>query len=361
MSKPLKIIVVGTKPSSGRGGISTALEGYIEGLDIENQDYSYVNSHIDSSSKVTMLKTWFSALIQVFCLVREARKKHQSPVVWLHCAAWLSLFRKSTIALIARLAGAKVIIHIHSHSNLQYLANPIKRLLFRVVLSPAHMLFVLTPWWRNHLAKYFLSHLINIVPNPVGNQLLNVTKTSGKLNQSQSIPDEINIVAMSRLVSGKGFEDVITGVSQLGSNYRLLIAGDGPLLNQLKSQVDQLGLNKRVDFLGWLNAEEKVSLLCQSDVFCLPSKNDSFGMVYIEAMACGIPVVALNYGAIPDVVTHDISGVLCETNTSASIAEGIEKAIKNREQLVKGGIDNINLNYTPQIVAKTVVKAMLDI
>lgn len=363
MNKQLKLIIVGTQPSSGRGGISTALEGYLEGLKVTEQKFSFVNSHVDRTSKLMILKTWFLAFKKVYLLVKTAQKHNEEPVIWLHGGAWLSLLRKFSIALVGRLSGAKVVIHIHSQSNLTYLNSPFRKMLFKVMLSPAHMLFALTPWWAEVLTKHFPSHKISIVPNPINNQLLQVigdNKKEASIN-IESRNNKINIIAMSRLVKGKGFEQVIEALVYLNDDYKLLIAGDGPLLPELKALVHQHKLAEKVEFLGWLDSDSKIDLLSQSDVFCLPSINDSFGMVYIEAMACGIPVVALNYGAIPDVVTNEVSGILCNDSSSDSLVKGIYKAIENKEDLVQGAFDSIEKNYTPKAVATIVKKAMMEL
>jgi N-acetyl-alpha-D-glucosaminyl L-malate synthase BshA len=89
---------------------------------------------------------------------------------------------------------------------------------------------------------------------------------------------------------------------------RLLMVGDGPDLEEASRQVRALGLAGDVQFLG---EQDQVSpLLSASDVFLLPSAQESFGLAALEAMACEVPVVASRVGGLPEVVEDGVSGFL---------------------------------------------------
>jgi len=89
---------------------------------------------------------------------------------------------------------------------------------------------------------------------------------------------------------------------------RLLLVGDGPERSSAENLVRELGLVGKVCFLG--KQENFVNLLQKSDVFLLPSDSESFGLAALEAMSCGVPVVAANVGGIPEVVKHGETGFL---------------------------------------------------
>lgn len=100
---------------------------------------------------------------------------------------------------------------------------------------------------------------------------------------------------------------------------RLVFIGEGPELGRTISRVRELGLEDRVLFLG--KRDEVAELLSVADIMLLPSEKESFGLVALEAMACGVPTVGSLAGGIPEVVTHGHTGFLSEVGDTASMAE----------------------------------------
>ena len=89
---------------------------------------------------------------------------------------------------------------------------------------------------------------------------------------------------------------------------RLLLVGDGPDVPEAQRLARTLGVADDVEFLG--EQEQVVPLLSVSDVFLLPSAQESFGLAALEAMSCEVPVVASRVGGLPEVVEHGVSGFL---------------------------------------------------
>ena len=83
--------------------------------------------------------------------------------------------------------------------------------------------------------------------------------------------------------------------------------GDGPERSPAERRLRELGLEDRVAFLG--KQESFAELLAASDVFLLPSEQESFGLAALEALSCGVPVVASNIGGIPELVEHGRDGL----------------------------------------------------
>ena len=90
---------------------------------------------------------------------------------------------------------------------------------------------------------------------------------------------------------------------------RLLLIGDGPETEAVEERCGALALHERVHFYG--PVEEVAPILCGADLFLLPSEKESFGLAALEAMACGVPVVASRVGGLPEVVESGVSGFLC--------------------------------------------------
>ncbi|WP_448213048.1 glycosyltransferase family 4 protein [Colwellia sp. MEBiC06753] len=345
-----KLIIVTTKIDGGKGGISSALAGYLIGLKRKNVEYIVVESHRDDKSK---LMQWAKAFFKTTMLSFKYRK---NAVFWFHGAQKTSLIRKCTLAIFPRILGAKTILHVHSPAFAGYLDN--NRLFTKFILLPYKSLIALTPWWKSLLIKKGITKDIVVSANPNSDEYNNIaTKSLNNVVTPKSLTEEVTILSMARMVEGKGVELVIQALAKLEPRYKLKVAGDGPKLYEYKQLVHELGLESRVEFLGWINGDDKKSLLSSADIFCLPSTYDSFGMVFIEAMAFNLPVVAYGWGPIPDVVTDDV-GLCCKSATVAEVSRCIETIAKNLSNYTGKGPQRVIDNYTSDIVAENIIKLL---
>jgi N-acetyl-alpha-D-glucosaminyl L-malate synthase BshA len=101
----------------------------------------------------------------------------------------------------------------------------------------------------------------------------------------------------------------------------LVLVGDGPERSRVERLARERGLAQRVCFVG--KATSFATLLAGADVFLLPSESESFGLAALEALACGVPVVATNVGGLPEVVVHGECGFLCELGDTDAMARGV--------------------------------------
>jgi glycosyltransferase involved in cell wall biosynthesis len=309
------ILIFSTEVKNGKGGISTALVGFLEGLDLAGRPYEIITTHAGTGK----FRWYLKALQRAFRV-----KKGQ--VCWFHLGPWFSILRKLSLMVVARARGGVVIAHLHSPRTEAYLANPFMRFLIRAPMRISSAVVVLTPWWAN-LLECATPGIRNVfvLSNPADQIMLEQAKKAVVPRRST----EVRLLTMARLVEGKGIEAVIAALTFLDERYSLIIAGTGPLEYQLKEMVNDLCLSERVTFVGWVDYGQKSGLLESADVFCLPSRNDSFGMVYLEAMAAGVPIVALKHGAIPDVVRDGKDGVLIIDDAPLAVANGIRMVAEN--------------------------------
>ena len=139
--------------------------------------------------------------------------------------------------------------------------------------------------------------------------------------------DDCLVVSVGRLVGWKGVRVVIEALSGLPENLRYLVVGVGPELEDLKAQVQQLGLGDRVRFAGRVANAELPQLLSQCDLYVQPSVGEeAFGISVVEAMACGLPVLASNNGGLPEIVLPEVTGQLLVPGDAADWRKALSAA-----------------------------------
>jgi L-malate glycosyltransferase len=99
-----------------------------------------------------------------------------------------------------------------------------------------------------------------------------------------------------------------------GRKAQLIIAGDGPESEKLKILSAELKINQQVSFPGWVTRKELAELMHISSVFVLPSKKETFGVVLIEAMSCGLPVISTRSGGPESIIRSRKTGILCDSD-----------------------------------------------
>ena len=159
------------------------------------------------------------------------------------------------------------------------------------------------------------------------------------LNECQRIavakPDERILTHISNFRPVKRIEDVIKIFHTVRKDIasKLLMVGEGPEKRKAELLVKNLGISDHVIFLG--NSNEIAKILCYTDVFLLPSENESFGLSALEAMACGVPVIASDSGGIPEVISHGKSGLLNSVGDTYQMTKNALKLLSNDSLLEK--------------------------
>lgn len=144
--------------------------------------------------------------------------------------------------------------------------------------------------------------------------------------------DTFNFISIGSLDKNKNHELLINSFSQAfkGENFKLSIGGTGHLLAELNQLVIKLGMQKQVEFLGHLNREQVVKSLTISDCLVLSSNHETFGVVLIEALSMGIPVISTRCGGAEDIV-NDSNGLLVEKIDLASMVKGMKDMVEMKD------------------------------
>lgn len=172
----------------------------------------------------------------------------------------------------------------------------------------------------------------------------------------------LTFISVGRLVSGKRFDLLIDALSNtkkiLPKNWRLLIVGDGKLKKALQQQITNHKLEKHIYLLGQKTKAEIVHLLQTSDIFVLPSQSETFGVAYIEALACGLPIIATDCGGPRDIVTPN-NGFLIPTDNQQALEKAIINMVQNMHLYNRQMIaDECQNRFSSTNVAKRILKIL---
>lgn len=140
------------------------------------------------------------------------------------------------------------------------------------------------------------------------------------------LPGRRLVLCAGRLIPGKGLEPVLRAVAELPAGLgevHCAIAGDGPLRRPLETLAAELGLRDRVHFLGWLDHDRLLGMMARADVFALPSAPEGFGLVHLEAMSQGAPVVACSDQGPADFIEDGVSGLLVADGDLGALTEAL--------------------------------------
>ena len=183
-------------------------------------------------------------------------------------------------------------------------------------------------------AKAFIEHFtdvpISIVPNGVDDKRFSPTKEKDKIKAKFGIKGNV-VLYVSRMSYRKGPHVLLNAFSKI-EDATLVIVGSGEMLPFLKAQAKFLGIEDRVVFMGYVSDDLLPEIFKMADIFVLPSvSSEAFGIVVLEAMASGVPVIATDVGGIPEVLKENEAGLLVPPGNELELRNAIQKLLNNEE------------------------------
>lgn len=242
-------------------------------------------------------------------------------------------------------------------------------------------------YWREYLGlKGILGYEVEKFSVLMPNEIISVSKhTTKKLQNSlrfkkkiHTIPNGIDFKKIQEIKSSKRKSDIIFAGRLLGNkniyllvkaiklikvripNIKCLIIGDGPEKKTLEALTHKLNLEENINFLGFLeNQDDVYALMKSSKVFVLPSTREGFGIVVIEANACGIPVVTVNHkdNAARYLIKEGKNGFVCQLDEK-EIAKNVIITIKNWTNMKQACLNSVK-PYNWDIIIKKLEKVYL--
>jgi len=183
---------------------------------------------------------------------------------------------------------------------------------------------------RSELRRHMSPDRIRSVGNGVDIRKYTRTMDNGEAKKRLGIGSKYVIGFVGRLSPEKGIDYLLRAVSGLvkeGLDVSALIVGDGELAAALKQEANRLQITDRVTFTG--NRSDTPLLYSAMDVFVLPSQQEAFPMVLLEAMACGVPIVATRVGDVAEIVEPGVSGLLVDTRDAAALQSAMARIMSD--------------------------------
>jgi glycosyltransferase involved in cell wall biosynthesis len=270
-----------------------------------------------------------------------------------------AFYKDALISMMLKLIGAKIVYHMHGKGIDSIVsASSIKLKIYKIVFRNVDVI---------HLSEKLFFDIEKIrdkrkkliaVPNGVHFSRKNSLKMKS---------DKITFIFLSNIVPDKGPDILIKATKIIPKRYQKSFdvkifgaSGDDSYLSYLKSLIDSTH-ETNIILSDARYGEDKINELCKSDVFILPTLNDCFPLVILEAMSLGLAVISSNQGAITDIVEDNITGETLDACTPETLAEKMVKYIKNQNKITlhgEKGKEKFLREYTSEIFEKKMVTAL---
>ena len=203
--------------------------------------------------------------------------------------------------------------------------NPVLRRVVDRVIAKADRLTAISEDIAERATKYFkVKSPIDVIP-------LGIKRPDFQPSTREELglhDQNIYIICVGRLVRRKDHPTLLRALALLKrGDVHLLLVGDGPEHIHLAALAQKLSIASQVHFLGFVSEEKKYQLLATSDVFAMPSLHEGFGLVYLEAMHCGLPVIASRQGGQEEFLEDGKTGFLVTAGDCKALQRALEKLI----------------------------------
>jgi glycosyltransferase involved in cell wall biosynthesis len=200
--------------------------------------------------------------------------------------------------------------------------------LARKVLKKAKGVSCVSSFLKDYLVQSGLvkNDKVKVMPMPVDTQKFRRQRLMSK--------NEKTLLCVARFTRQKGLDYLIQAIKILfdkGFDFKTKIIGGGPERKNLEKKIQELGLSEKVLLLDSIPSEKIFSHYQESDLFVLPSIEEGFGLVLVEAQLCGRPVIGTNSGGIPDIIEDNVTGLLVKPQDPVDLAKAIERILVDPE------------------------------
>ena len=199
----------------------------------------------------------------------------------------------------------------------------------------------------NELKRLSPAAKVSVLTNFVDIDSFYPINNKSDLKEKYELEGKASLICVCRLIERKGVADLLAALkvilhSSLSNDVILNVCGSGPELNSLIALSKSLGISDKVNFRGFTDEDVMLELLQASDIFVMPNKTvngdlEGFGLVFLEANACRLPVIGGRSGGVVDAIEDDFSGYLINPGVISDIAEKLNYLIENKNEMNRIG------------------------
>ncbi|MDO4928313.1 MAG: glycosyltransferase family 4 protein [Corynebacterium sp.] len=352
------------------GGIQSYLRDFVDTVDPQEiivfastQD-AQAAAEFDAQAPYTVIRANTKVMLPTPDISKQMQaiiRKYGINTVWFGAAAPLGLLGKA-----AKRAGAtRVVASTHGHEIGWSLFFPGRKVL-QAIGTYADVITYISEYTRPIMQAHFGDTCAYIhMPSGVDANrfVVRSSEQRTKLRAELGYPNAQTIVCISRLVARKGQDRLIEVMPEVLRAYpqaQLVIVGGGPYERRLHSMVAKRPeIQHRVHFTGRVSEEKMAALLESATIFAMPCRTrgngldvEGLGIVYLEAQACGIPVIAGDSGGAPETVTGD-TGIVVGGNDRAALTQALVRLLGDaslRERMGTAGREHVQANWNWQIM-----------
>lgn len=297
-----KLVMIGTQLEA-LGGIAAVVNVYRAAGLFERFPIVNIPAHCDGSV-FAKLKIMLNAYIRFLGLLLIGRVG----LLHAHVASRASFWRKSIFFLLAFLFRVPTILHLHGGEFPIFYekeCGSLRKRLVRYVFDKATRVVVLSSTWKTWVQGITANPHVEVIYNPV---LLPDKACAWETRKHGTV------LFLGQVRKQKGIYDLLEAGAKVAAvfpEFRLLVGGDGELI-QAQARAAEVGIDNKVELLGWIQGAEKQRYLAEAMIYVLPSYNEGMPMSILEAMAVGLPVLSTSIGGIPEEITDGEEGFLVE-------------------------------------------------
>lgn len=296
----------------------------------KNDDYSKTFKD-NGGNMINLNSRWASNPLIIFRLYKILRK-HRPDVVQTF------ILKPNLFGIIAAILAKVPIVIATDLTHKNQAPTRLRRLrdkfLYRIYINVANRsshLICRSDAIRKELIELGVNVDISVIPAPI--DIVEINKYYRAKKEYSCRPEkEITIGIVGRLSEEKRHADLLEALFLLSKKYpgiNLLIVGDGPLQSQLEDLTIRLKIESKVKFTGFKKDIPKYLNLM--DIFVLPSRTEGTPLSIMEAMACGLPIVASRVGGIPMIVKNKVTGILFDPGNVRQLTSALERLIEDPE------------------------------
>jgi glycosyltransferase involved in cell wall biosynthesis len=350
----MRVLISGCLPPP-MGGMATFYETLMISSLTQRIDLSFVQTssqkrRFETSGRFSVSNV-ISAILDCWRFLLAVLKSRPQ-IVHIGTAFGLSFVKNSVCIVISRFAGCRVLLHPHCSFTTLYLKRPSWwQLYFRWVIRQVHGVIVISKEWHELLTVVPECKVFEL-PNAINLKFFHCVAEKHFAVKEKKAP--VQVLYLGYLGKAKGSFDLLDAANMAKAavdDLHFVLVGSELMPGELKHLQEKLrtdDLQLYVDILPPVFGVEKLDMFTSADIFIYPSYHEGMPMAVIEAMACGLPVVATRVGGLPDLIRDQVTGLLVDPARPDQLIDALRVLMRNdplRDQIKRNSVEVVEREF----------------